>query len=317
MKKLFYQLKKFRRDAQILLHFGTLHPERIPLASGRSELFVDPHDQRARKMIIYKSLRRDVPRNQLFWQKACTELSPKIAIDVGANYGECLFGADYSSGTRVIGVEANSALIPYLERSRSIHPNAEQIELHNILAASESAANIPFWIMKGWSGGSTAVANLAVNDHGEFEQQNIAARSIDDIVGQLDGDSESLAVFKIDVEGFEPDVLSGMSGLIASSRPLIGIIEFDENYLTLAGTDVREFWDSMQKNFDVYWFTDDRNATCLSDRPYDAVHDLVSRKRIHSDVMLVSRHSSEIFDDFVSQWVAINSRCVSPSFRAA
>jgi FkbM family methyltransferase len=302
MKQLIYQLKKFRRDARILAHFGTLNPERILLPGSDCELYVDPHDQRARKMIIYKSLRRNVPRNQLFWQKACTELAPGIALDVGANYGECLFGTEYNPKTRVIGVEANSALVPFLERSRSIHCDADQIELHNVLAAAESATDVPFWVLKGWSGGSTAVASLACEDQNKFEQQNVAARSIDDIVGLLEKDRSSPVVFKIDVEGFEPDVISGMSRVIGSNRPLIGIIEFDENYLKSAGTDVDEFWNLMQTSFEVYWFTDDRNVTCLSGRPYSAVRSLVVRKRIHSDVMLVSKHSADVFSDFVKQW---------------
>lgn len=303
MKKLIYQLKKFRRDARILLHFGTLNPERIPLAGSDRELFVDPHDPRARKMIIYKSLRQHVPRNQLFWQKACAELEPAVAIDVGANYGECLFGVEYHSSTRVIGVEANSSLMPCLKRSLGIHPDADQIELHNFLAASETSDDVPFWVMKGWSGGSTAVANLTANGQDDFEKQTVAARSIDDILGPLTLDSSAPVVFKIDVEGFEPDVLSGMSGLIASQRPLIGILEFDENYLAAAGTDVSRFWESMQQAFDVYWFTDNRHATCLSDQPYDAVRKLVTRRRIHSDVMLVSRNSAAVFGDFLKQWV--------------
>lgn len=303
MKKLVYQLKKFRRDARILLNFGTLHPERIALAGSDHDLYVDPRDPRARKMIIYKSLRGHIPRNQLFWQRACSELAPALAIDVGANYGECLFGTDYSAETRVIGVEANASLMPYLERSRSIHSNQNQIELHNVLAASESAAEVPFWVMKGWSGGSTAVANRTVEDQDDFKKKYVAARSIDEIVGPTDSLPPGPVVFKVDVEGFEPDVLDGMSRLISSGRSLIGIIEFDESYLASAGTDIDCFWESMQKAFDVYWFTDDRHAVCLSGQPYDSVSRLVSRKRIHSDVMLVSKHSADVFRYFLQSWV--------------
>lgn len=48
-----------------------------------------------------------------FWINAINEYSPDLLIDVGVNYGECIFSTNYPKHTQIYGIEANRDLLKY------------------------------------------------------------------------------------------------------------------------------------------------------------------------------------------------------------
>ena len=65
-------------------------------------------------------------------------------------------------------------------------------------------------------------------------------------------------LFKIDVEGYEKYVLKGIRRIIKESSDNIGLIEFNNNYLANADTDINEFSSFLAKNFPVYYLNKDQ-----------------------------------------------------------
>ena len=78
------------------------------------------------------------PALKRIWHRANCELRPDLVIDVGANYGEFIFGERYPHAKYVVGVEANLSLRPWLEKSRREHPEREKIAIEFAIAAEAS-----------------------------------------------------------------------------------------------------------------------------------------------------------------------------------
>ena len=155
-KSLEWKLKSLWMSSRAILKWGTAWPRKVQPAGCEIPITIDPHDRRARKRLIFDTLKRKLPRNRVFWNQACTQLRPDVALDVGANYGECLFTPNYDAGTRVFGFEANPDLIPFLEDSRSSHPAKERMSLHCGLVGNEHGGDGAFHIDTDWSGMSGA-----------------------------------------------------------------------------------------------------------------------------------------------------------------
>jgi FkbM family methyltransferase len=306
MRSLLKWFKSAIHDVHIFKHYGTLNPERATLPRSALSVYVDSTDRRARKMLLYNAARGRFPRNQRFWRKSCELATPGIAIDVGANYGECIFGTEYARETTVLGVEANPNLFHWLERSHESHPQSGQIRLVNLLAARQTENSVPFYVALQWSGHSTASHSDAVNDPSRFQKLETPTSTIDDMIrGELDS-GRSPIVIKIDVEGYERQVLAGMSETIACGRPLIVMIEFDLQFLTSAGEDISEFWDFMQKHFRVFWYQDEVSAVEVTGRNVGCLADFSKAGKIHSDILLTSRNTPEFL---VASLCKLESSC--------
>ena len=128
-KEVEWYLRLWRLAPALLRQYGTLRPERVHLPQSRHAVYIDTGDRRAIKRILLDAVRGRYPVNRRFWVDFVGTLEPEIALDVGANYGECVFAADYTDATRVFAFEANPALQPHLQRSREEHPSAGSGEL--------------------------------------------------------------------------------------------------------------------------------------------------------------------------------------------
>src|SRR5262249_22260394 len=136
--------------------------------------------------------RISVPTN--FWRNAIKTLQPDVALDVGSNYGECFASAAYPVHTRVIAVEANPTLIPYLEKTRAGHPASQAIHLVNCIADEQVAAAQAFYFHSDNTGGGNAVAAVAANTRNAVQ---VATRTVDDILQEIAPAATSL-VIKVD-----------------------------------------------------------------------------------------------------------------------
>ena len=174
-----------------------------------------------------------------------------MALDVGLNYGECLFSARYKPEAVIIGIEANPRLIPLLKKTHSEHPNADQIRVINALATDVPQEDQVFYLNKGWSGGSTAIAGIASDNSQEIEEIRVRATTVDQIVSNETAEPHRL-VFKIDVEGFEPMVLSGMGETLSLCQKVIGYIEVNTGFVSQSGWKLEDYSDLLCRYFDIY-----------------------------------------------------------------
>ncbi|MDL4843072.1 FkbM family methyltransferase [Aquibacillus rhizosphaerae] len=236
---------KFLIDFGILIKYKTLKihkiPQKITLPSARI-LYVNAKENRGRALLISNGTTQK--RLHHFWTHAVKEYRPDLVIDVGVNYGECIFSATYPLESNIIGIEANRNLLKYINRSKDAHPNKAQISIINAIASDKELDENFFYIDKHWSGTSTA---SYIPKHSLVEKVPVSSITIDGFLDKDKNRSYRSVLFKVDVEGYEAFVLKGMTNLITNSPSLLGFIEFNSEYITKSGYDVEVFLNFLQE----------------------------------------------------------------------
>lgn len=291
--------KRLYVDTRLLLKFQTRYPSVVSLPGSQHPLAVNPHDQRVRKKILGDWLVRGrIPRNQRLWKQLVEQVVPTVALDIGLNYGECLFSADYPSETKVFGFEGNVLIRPSVETSRDLHPHCHSITPVFQLVSDHVSSDVNFYVHNNWSGGSTA--GQIGSDNRDFTKVITQSTTIDAVMQKHQVDT-SRVVFKIDVEGYEARVIAGMRDLFDSAKAAIGFIEFSPGLLERSGENVHQFWHALQSQFKVSTFN---RADHLADCSDFTLSDLRAYcgKSFHTDLLLV-KHNSEIeLTDILENW---------------
>ena len=289
-------------DSRVMLKYGTRSPDCVKLPQSPYSVFVNPDDFRARKKLIRESVRGRLQRNAQFWRSANRQLQPDVVLDVGLNYGECLFSCDYDSQTRLIGIEANEGLRPCVEKSQQAHPNGSQMEIHFALASDTHRQASDFYVMQHWSGGSTAIAEVTEEVEAEYEKVETESLRIDELLKST-LQSDQLLLFKIDVEGFEPAVLRGMEESVQAVETAIGLIEYDTKLLDQSTDTAEMFWENVQRQFRVFAFTSQRAMSEVSGQSLSATKQRLGGGDFHTDLLLVRSQESVKIDRFLGQWL--------------
>jgi FkbM family methyltransferase len=184
-------------------------PASIALPNGR-QLFLDRSDQRAGALA--QAGGDLAPVSMQIWRLLCAEQNWQLIVDVGANYGEMLVGVDLPADTKVVAVEPNPYILPFL--LRTIRESGQPIE---ILAAAvtDGGDYATITIDREWSGMSSLVAGQAQSADHATEVCTVPATTLERIVGNSAAAASSILI-KVDVEGHEAAVLRGIGALPAS-----------------------------------------------------------------------------------------------------
>jgi FkbM family methyltransferase len=279
---------KFLIDLGIFLKYKTLNTSKIPneiVLPSSNTIFVNSEENRGRALLISNGMTQKRLTN--FWMKAVNEYSPDLAIDVGVNYGECIFSTNYPNHTQIYGIEANRDLLKYIHLSKEVHPNKAQMKIFNVFAADKEEEKT-FYVDRHWSGTSSAAYRPA---HDMIEQTTISSVTIDSIVEE-DVTNKNI-LFKVDVEGYEAFVLRGMTELIKKSTSALGFIEFNSEYMEKSGVNLNDFLQFLQQHFSVYIYSKNKlvngSQSTLSD-----LHKLFGSKYVHTDMILVKNVKVQI-----------------------
>lgn len=180
-------------------------------AHGR-RIHVDLKDSRGRALV--RSEGDFNPHASTLW-RTLLALRPTwdFVLDIGANYGEMLAGADLSHADRVIAFEPNPVVAKYLRRTIAGLP--WPVELRE-LAVGAMPGTAEFIVDPNWSGKSH-VAN-----DGDADTISVTMTSVDEA---LHGAHPRNVAIKIDVEGLEADVLSGMQSLQSRTHLVVVMLE--------------------------------------------------------------------------------------------
>jgi len=291
--------------ARRLLPWGA--PRWIAPAGGVSEIAIDPRDKRVLRGLVEDARQGLIRRHRGFWQQACRDLSPDVALDVGANLGDCLFMPQYPGGSRVFGFEANPKLKPLLEQSRSRHPQRDQITLCFGLVGAEHDGQADFYIDTKNSQTSGAIQNHA--DPRRYETIASPTLSVDRVLADAGCVPEQL-LFNVDVEGFEAHVLAGMSQTLRAAQSAVGFIEFDTRLTTAASADPRDFFTKLQADFQVYGFVGSDRLTDLRDIDFASfettLREAASRKHGavgHTDLVLLAGDLRDRHQRLIEAWM--------------
>jgi FkbM family methyltransferase len=144
-------------------------------------------------------------------------------VDIGANFGYfTLLGAEMVGVSgHVYSFEANPLIFQKLVKSVSVNGFSERISLFNVAVHDESSPMEILFRHDASGGGCTDIAKGARPALGEVFP--VQGEPLDTLLADI----PKVDVIKIDVEGAEPKVLAGAKNLIARSRNLTIILEFD------------------------------------------------------------------------------------------
>jgi FkbM family methyltransferase len=273
--------------------YNTHAPHFSYINGGLRRIAVDPADRRAR----YQLLRHRInytSKMQALVLAIQAHLKTDIFVDVGVNYGECLFSTPLFSNSKIIGFEANPGLFGYIEKSMMYNDDLKDVTLVK-KGVSDSVGTSKFFIDKQWSGQSTIV------DRGKRRASRIKEVTIEtttlDVESETWGDWKR-ALIKVDVEGLEPQVLAGASKLNQCGRDLIYLLEFDSTYMN--GTDRASppaFFKELAGEFEVFVASRGKLtpvATFEDLRPFAR-----ESGRLHCDLLLlkVGPEAKELFKE--------------------
>jgi len=166
-----------------------------------------------------------------------------LILDIGASLGFYtvpLALAARSIGGRVLAVE------PITRNAAIVRHNVDLNGLHDVVTVMTCAlgathCQMTLHIESGGTGNATIVTGLDPAEVGRHDRagnmgdaETVQVRPLDDLELPSDDRRRRCALVKIDVEGFEMDVLAGAASFIASHRPTI-IGEFNPTWLASRG----------------------------------------------------------------------------------
>lgn len=283
LQRRFPDLFRWYRKVKYSVREQRWMPDNTQLKGVNTRLFADPYDPRGFNLLSNRSALQ--PHIKQYWSHALYVLQPEVVIDCGVNYGEILFSVEYPEQTKAIyGIEANPALHTYLDQSRKHHPDYDRIQLVNKLAGEHDDASITFYIDKQSSGRSSAQPNNFVKD---AHPTVVTSIRIDKLISGNIASFSSL-VFKIDVEGYEPPVLRGMTGILEDGIQAIGCIEFNLSFLQQNDMDVEAYLRFINLFFVVALLTPQCDILELEKLEINAIRKHISNDHLEVDILLFS-----------------------------
>jgi FkbM family methyltransferase len=158
------------------------------------------------------------PEREVSFAKQAMNLLGGTAIDVGANNG--LYTLTLSSrAARVIAFEANPVLVKYLRSVSPANVLIEQFALSN--QSGQLTLRIPR--VAGVQNPGMATVSQTNNFESQYvvavDEVSVRAMTLDQYV--LDNNVAGISFIKIDVEGFEKEVLDGAMQTIKSQQPML------------------------------------------------------------------------------------------------
>jgi FkbM family methyltransferase len=162
-----------------------------------------------------------------------------VVLDIGANIGvhTMLLAELVGPSGRVLSFEPTDYAVKKSRRNLDLNSRlAERVTLFHCFLAAKDGGDVPESIYSSWP--LTESEGLHNKHLGLAMPTNAApARSIDGILAEIDGPSVQLV--KIDVDGFECEVLRGATALLRDSRPIF-LMELSPYVLGEHGSSLEE-----------------------------------------------------------------------------
>ena len=136
-----------------------------------------------------------------------------LFVDVGANIGAYTILAGAVVGATTIAVEPIPAVFRHLQKNVALNGTSDRTDLHNVAAGRNNGT------LRFTSAASTT--NRVVSDElGTVGVIEVPVRTLDEIIGE-----RQPSLLKIDVEGYEAEVLGGAQQTLAKPSVMAVITE--------------------------------------------------------------------------------------------
>lgn len=244
--------------------------DRVRTANG-AWIYVDPSDGRGRSLI--EAAGNFNPHTLSTWHRLLSEQDWTHVIDVGANYGEMLVNGSIPAEAKLIAIEPNPTIRPYLERTLSEAGIAADIM---DVALSDQNGEAALLVDTDWSG----TTRLAPAD--DASAIPVQTSTLDAILRSLDAAPSSMRiVLKVDVEGSEAAVLKGGLSTLSSLGDFAALVEI----MHVPPSDIA--W--MSEQFEIALLETDPNGGLVTVPPQE-LHDMLSSGRYFTQDAVLRRH---------------------------
>jgi FkbM family methyltransferase len=161
-----------------------------------------------------------------------------VFLDIGANVGYYTALAGHAAGPagRVLALEPDPESFTYL--TQTIHANRLTNVTSFQLAASDQVGSAQLYISANNRGDNRLYANELASD-----VVTVGTTTVDALLQQV---GIAVDVIKMDVQGAEGQVLNGMKGMLAQSRPITLLTEFWPDGLRKAKTEPQQFLSTIE-----------------------------------------------------------------------
>lgn len=241
-------MKNFIRAIQT--YFPRLHDARFNLKFKLAKIFNKPHES------DFKALSYFQPEQD------------EIFIDIGSNRGEAILSMllEKSLQNEVVGFEPNPLIFDKLYKYYS---SEERVEVKNIGIGEEVGEfdlYVPFyrkWMFDGLSSFKKLEAEDWLKTRlWNFKQKHFSIKKVNCLVTELDSFNFKPYFIKIDVQGFELEVLKGAKQTLEKYEPILLIESIDEPTMKLLSQYRYEFYSYESKEFKKG--TGELNTFCIT-----------------------------------------------------
>ncbi|NGX98873.1 MAG: FkbM family methyltransferase [Candidatus Afipia apatlaquensis] len=189
-----------------------------------------------------------------------------VVLDIGANIGahSLLLAQLVGPSGRVLCFEPTDFAFAKLSRNIELNPElADRITPFHCFLAAKDEAKVPDAIFSSWP--LSQQDGLHAKHLGQAMPTNVTqARSVDGILAKLG--NPSIQLIKMDVDGFETEVLRGCTALLRNSRPTF-LMELSPYVLDERGTSLEELLSHFAPH--RYRFYHERSERLLPSSPED------------------------------------------------
>lgn len=165
----------------------------------------------------------------------------KLALDIGGNWGQSVVALQrYARAHRIVTVEPNPLLAHHLRQQFGGSGNVEVVELGLGLAHGRQQIHVPRYRGYVYDGIASldreaAAEWLNARRIARFSARHLSVDSFSVQVERLDALGLAPDLIKIDVQGFEAQVIGGGLHTIATHKPLLIVERPDEQIVAILG----------------------------------------------------------------------------------
>lgn len=187
-------------------------------------------------------LTRDIVLNKIR-EPAETSLFIKVmkpnmnVIDIGSNLGYYLLLESKLTKGKIYGIEPNPKSFSYLKRNVELN-NLNNTELFN-MGISNKKDNLKFYISKRWNWSRFKI--FPEHESDIIKTEDIEVNSLDNLFGD-----KKIGLVRMDVEGYEMNIIKGMNQLVKNNPNLIIFMEYHSEFFN--NSERREFVDWLNNN---------------------------------------------------------------------
>lgn len=206
------------------------------------------------------------------WEPAITRAFLKVidkddvVLDVGANFGYFGVIAASRSKGKVIFIEANPVLAPYIRKSMSVNGMISRGVIENVAVGDKPGTASFNFLRNAWGSSSLLdIPEIAETYGPEYMTQERVKVKVDtiDAICKRNGVKKA-NVIKIDVEGFEPQTYAGAKTLIKNSPGLKMFIEFSPGQYASP----KKFFDTVAKDFSYLYKIEEPTGALTAIKKY-------------------------------------------------